>query len=136
MILNARMLMAPPKNKKPSSTGTRGLLSWYHPTSPTSCEAGLFESAAFKPEDSSPITGAIRLGLLGIPPVRPAAPRPFSAVPWTLLLSCQRFSVVPASAYSPSSTPLRMHLLAGTIPACAVHVKPPLAQPPPAGRNR
>src|SRR3989440_10652271 len=46
MILNARMVMAPPKNKKPSSTGTRGLLSWYHPTLPSSRENGLFESAA------------------------------------------------------------------------------------------
>src|SRR5437763_149871 len=34
MILNALIVMAPPKTKKPSSTGTRGLLSWYHPTSP------------------------------------------------------------------------------------------------------
>src|SRR3989442_102652 len=46
MILNARMVMAPPKNKKPSSTGTRGLLSWYHPTLPSSRKDGLSESAA------------------------------------------------------------------------------------------
>src|SRR3989441_9548415 len=115
MMLNALMVMAPPKNKKPSSTGTRGLLSWYHPTLPSSRENGLFESAAVRPEDSSLITGAIRLGLLRIAPVRPAAPRPFSAVPWILLLSCRRLSVIPASAYSPSSTPFRMNLLAGTI---------------------
>jgi len=73
------------------------------------------------PEDSSPITGAIRLGLLPLNlGVRPAAPRPFSAVPWTLLLSCRRLSVIPASAYSPSSTPFRMNLLAGTIRAIRV----------------
>src|SRR2546426_8451352 len=46
MMLNALMVMAPPKNKKPSSTGTRGLLSWYHPTLPSSRKNGLFESAA------------------------------------------------------------------------------------------
>src|SRR2546421_10461715 len=46
MMLNALMVIAPPKNKKPSSTGTRGLLSWYHPTLPSSRKNGLFESAA------------------------------------------------------------------------------------------
>src|SRR3989441_2593724 len=127
MMLNALMVMAPPKNKKPSSTGTRGLLSWYHPTLPSSRENGLFESAAVRPEDSSLITGAIRLGLLRIAPVRPAAPRPFSAVPWILLLSCQRLSVIPASAYSPSSTPFRMNLLAGTIRAIRVRCQAAIA---------
>src|SRR2546427_8206155 len=89
-------------------------------------------------DNSSPIAGATRLGL---PPLlslsrlrgrvgvgfRPAAPRPFSAVPWTLLLSCRRLSVIPAFAYSPSSTPFRMNLLAGTIRAIRVRCQAAIA---------
>src|SRR5207253_80319 len=78
---------------------------------PSPCEDDLLESAARSPEDSGLITEATRLGLVGATPRSPAAPRPFSAVPWTLPLSCRRFSVVPASAYSPSSTPLNLNLL-------------------------
>src|SRR5438067_5261285 len=140
MILNARIDMAPPRTQKAFVHRDERLLSWYHPTSPAARAAGLFESAAPVLEDSSPITGAIRLGLLrtsrfslslrgrvGVEAsVRPAAPRPFSAVPWTLLLSCRRFSGVPAFAYSPSSTPLRMNLLARTITASVPGVKRPL----------
>ena len=150
MILNARMVMAPPKNKKPSSTGTRGLLSWYHPTLPSSRENSLFESAACRLKTPARSRGppgsaycpSVPPALAGKVGVRPAAPRPFSAVPWTLLLSFRRFSVVPAAAYSPSSTPLRMNLLAGTIrvmvPGCqagsAIKRRP--RSRPPAGRNR
>src|SRR5205807_9820907 len=101
--------------QKPSSIGTRGSLSRYHPTSPSPCEDDLLESAARSPEDSGLITEATRLSLLERSLFGPAAPRPFSAVPWTLPLSCRRFSVVPASAYSPSSTPLNMNLLGQTI---------------------
>ena len=116
MMLNAVMVMGTSeKYKKPSSIGTRGSLSRYHPTSPSPCEDDLLESAARSPEDSGLITEATRLGLVGATPRSPAAPRPFSAVPWTLPLSCRRFSVVPASAYSPSSTPLNMNLLGQTI---------------------
>src|SRR5256886_9691977 len=115
MILNARMVMAPPKNKKPSSTGTRGLLSWYHPTLPSFRKNGLSESAACRLKTPARSRGPPGSAYCGPCPVRPAAPRPFSAVPWILLLSCRRLSVIPASAYSPSSTPFRMNLLAGTI---------------------
>src|SRR5256885_11454702 len=115
MMLNAFMVMAPPKNKKPSSTGTRGSLSWYHPTLPSSRENGLSESAARCLKTPARSRGPSGSAYYGPFPFRPAAPRPFSAVPWILLLSCRRLSVIPASAYSPSSTPFRMNLLAGTI---------------------
>src|SRR5947209_1078524 len=64
MILNARIDMAPPRTQKAFVHRDERLLSWYHPTSPAACAVGLFESAAPVLEDSSPITGAIRLGLL------------------------------------------------------------------------
>jgi hypothetical protein len=143
MMLNALMVMAPPKNKKPSSTGTRGSLSWYHPTLPSSRENGLSESAARRLKTPARSRGPSGSAYCGSFPFRPAAPRPFSAVPWTLLLSCRRLSVIPASAYSPSSTPFRMNLLAGTIRAIGVRcqagiasVMPRLAVCRPAGRNR
>src|SRR5205823_11423514 len=95
MILNARIDMAPPRTQKAFVHRDERLLSWYHPTSPAARAAGLFESAAPVLEDSSPITGAIRLGLLrtsrfslslrgrvGVgASVRPAAPRPFRRCP-------------------------------------------------------
>src|SRR5256886_17363217 len=132
MILNARMVMAPPKNKKPSSTGTRGLLSWYHPTLPSFRKNGLSESAACRLKTPARSRGPPGSAYCGPCPVRPAAPRPFSAVPWTLLLSCRRLSVILASAYSPSSTPFRMNLLAGTIRAMRSAVKQGL----PSSRHR